>query len=116
MDIAKSYRLLFKELNLDVPVVDPIRSISKIVSKVGVSEKVARRSMEILRKAKEAGVSVGKSPQALAATALYIACSLEKEPVTQKMIANAAGVTEVTIRNRSKGFGLFLNKDRLSGL
>jgi transcription initiation factor TFIIB len=103
MDIAKSYRLLFKELNLDVPVADPIRSISKIASKVGVSEKIARRSMDILLKAKEAGVSEGKSPQALAATALYIACSLEGISETQKKIAVTAGVTEVTIRNRSKG-------------
>jgi transcription initiation factor TFIIB len=38
----------------------------------------------------------------LAAAALYIACVMNDEKRTQKMIADAAGVTEVTIRNRYK--------------
>jgi transcription initiation factor TFIIB len=102
-DIAKSFRLLLKELNLEVPIADPVKKISGIASKVGVSEKVARRAMEILRKAKDSHISAGKNPQGLAATALYIACTLEGVSITQKEIAVAAGVTEVTIRNRSKG-------------
>jgi transcription initiation factor TFIIB len=36
----------------------------------------------------------------LTAAALYIACIMNEENRTQKMIAEAAGVTEVTIRNR----------------
>ncbi len=39
----------------------------------------------------------------LAAVALYLACVMMGENTTQKDIANAAGVTEVTIRNRYKG-------------
>ena len=42
----------------------------------------------------------------LAASALYLACTLfplEDHSVTQKDLAEAAGVTEVTIRNRIKG-------------
>ena len=39
----------------------------------------------------------------LAAASLYIACQLNNENKTQKAIATAAGVTEVTIRNRYKG-------------
>jgi transcription initiation factor TFIIB len=38
----------------------------------------------------------------LAAAALYIACLQNNEKKTQKNIAEAAGVTEVTIRNRYK--------------
>jgi len=38
----------------------------------------------------------------LAAAALYLACLKNKEKVTQKDIAEAAGVTEVTVRNRYK--------------
>jgi len=36
----------------------------------------------------------------LAASALYIACVINGENCTQKMMAEAADVTEVTIRNR----------------
>ena len=39
----------------------------------------------------------------LAAAALYVACVMENEIKTQKDVAEAAGVTEVTIRNRYKG-------------
>jgi len=39
----------------------------------------------------------------LAAAALYIACVQEGERKTQKEIAESAGVTEVTVRNRYKG-------------
>jgi transcription initiation factor TFIIB len=38
----------------------------------------------------------------LAAAALYIACLQNNEKKTQKDIAEAAGVTEVTVRNRYK--------------
>ena len=47
--------------------------------------------------------TAGKDPMGLAAAALYIACAMCDEKRTQKMIADAAGVTEVTIRNRYKG-------------
>ena len=36
----------------------------------------------------------------LATTILYIACNKTGENMTQKEIAKAAGVTEVTMRNR----------------
>ncbi len=39
----------------------------------------------------------------LAASALYVSCTLEGEDKTQRDVAEAAGVTEVTIRNRYKG-------------
>jgi transcription initiation factor TFIIB len=38
----------------------------------------------------------------LAATILYLSCLRNDEAVSQKYIAEAAGVTEVTIRNRIK--------------
>ena len=39
----------------------------------------------------------------LAAASLYLACVKQGENITQRIIAEAAGVTEVTIRNRFKG-------------
>jgi transcription initiation factor TFIIB len=45
----------------------------------------------------------------LAAAALYIACLLNNEKKSQKNIAEAAGVTEVTVRNRYKTLKKQLN-------
>jgi transcription initiation factor TFIIB len=58
--------------------------------------------------AKQMRITAGKDPMGFAASALYIVCTLEGEDVTQKDVAKAAGVTEVTIRNRYKGLRLAL--------
>jgi len=42
----------------------------------------------------------GRGPTGVAAAAVYIAALLKNEKRTQKQVANVAGVTEVTIRNR----------------
>jgi transcription initiation factor TFIIB len=67
-----------------------------------MAEKTQRRACEILRMAQAARISAGKDPMGLAASALYVACTLEGEQKTQKDVAEAARVTEVTIRNRYK--------------
>jgi transcription initiation factor TFIIB len=102
-DIAKSYRLLVKEMDLKMPVVDPAKCVTKIASRVKVSEKTQRRALQILAKAEQARISAGKDPMGLAASAIYVACTLEGESISQREVAKAAGVTEVTIRNRYKG-------------
>jgi transcription initiation factor TFIIB len=45
----------------------------------------------------------------MAAAALYIACLQHNEKKTQKDISEAAGVTEVTVRNRYKALAKQLN-------
>jgi len=56
---------------------------------------------------------VGKAPMGLAASALYLACLMNGEERTQKMLAEASGVTEVTIRNRYKDLKRSLDLDML---
>jgi len=102
-DLARSYRLLHREMDFKMPVADATRCVSGIASRAKMSEKTQRRAREILFRAKQTGISAGKDPMGLAASALYVACTLEGDQKTQKDVAEAAGVTEVTIRNRYKG-------------
>ena len=102
-DIARCYRLLLRELSLKMPVIDPIKCIARIASKAELSEKTKREAIRILRTAEENKVSAGKDPMGLAAAALYVACVTNGENKTQRDVAEAASVTEVTIRNRYKG-------------
>jgi len=102
-DIARCYRLLLKEMDIKMPVVDPTKCVSRIASRAELSEKTKRRALEILKKAEQARISAGKDPMGLAAAALYVSCTLEGEDKSQRDVAEAAGVTEVTIRNRYKG-------------
>jgi transcription initiation factor TFIIB len=105
-DISKCYRLLHKELELKMPVVDSTQLIARISSKLEIPEKIKRYAVKVLQEAQERKESAGKDPMGLAATALYLACVKNEVPITQRDLAEAAGVTEVTIRNRYKGLKL----------
>ena len=102
-DIARCYRLMLRALDLQMPKPDAQLRVPKIAAKVSVGERTQQYAVEILRKASKLKTTAGKDPMGLAAAALYIACVVCDEKRTQKMIADAAGVTEVTIRNRYKG-------------
>ncbi len=109
-DVARCYRLIFRELDLKIPVADPVRGISRIASLVGLSEKTQRVATRILNIAKNKGMSAGKDPMGLAAAALYLACISSNEPKTQKDISVASGVTEVTVRNRCAGLRTIIDE------
>ena len=47
----------------------------------------------------------------MAAASLYIACLQNNEKITQRELADASGVTEVTVRNRYKDLARQLNLD-----
>lgn len=108
--VARDYRILLREMDLSMPVADAARNVNRIASQVGMSEKAVRRAIEIVRLTEEREISAGKAPMGLAASALYLAGVLEGEVATQKEIAEAAGVTEVTVRNRYKGLRADLGK------
>jgi len=101
-EVARCYRLLLRELDLRIPIVDPKDFVPKIASVLRLSGATVRLAMEILDKAKDRGVTAGKDPAGLAAAAIYIAALLNDERKTQKEVASVAGVTEVTVRNRYK--------------
>lgn len=102
-DVSRCYRLILRELDMKMPVEDPVRCVSKIANRIGVGARAEQRAIRILKKAKKKKIVAGKDPMGLAAAALYIACVLDKEGKTQKEVAQAADVTEVTVRNRFKG-------------
>jgi transcription initiation factor TFIIB len=101
-EVARSYRLLIRELEMEMPIHDPLNYISKVAEKANISGEAQGLAVEILRKAKEKHLIMGKDPMGVAAAVLYIACQIKDQDITQKEIAEAAGVTEVTIRNRKR--------------
>jgi transcription initiation factor TFIIB len=108
-DVARCYRLLLRELDVQMPVADPLTYVSKIAEKNEISGKTQGAAIAILREARRKRAAAGKDPMGLAAAALYIACLQHNEKKTQKDIAEAAGVTEVTVRNRYKALKRQLN-------
>jgi transcription initiation factor TFIIB len=88
--ISRDYRLLVHTFDPKIPAVDHI----------SLSEKTKRMALKIMRQVVAMQISAGKGPMGIAATVLYIACLQGGEIKTQKELSIAAGVTEVTIRNR----------------
>ena len=109
-DIARCYRLVFRELELKMPVVDPVKGVSRIASIAKLNEKTKRKAIQILNQAKDTGLAAGKDPRGIAAAALYLACISTGEIKSQKEISIASGITEVTIRNRCAGLRKMLEK------
>lgn len=99
-EIARTYRCLVAEQNLEMEPVDPRQFVPRFCSELETSRAVQRKAVDILEDAAEAGLTSGKSPTGLAGAAIYIAAILCEERLTQSEIASVAQVTEVTIRKR----------------
>ncbi|HEX6281552.1 MAG TPA: transcription initiation factor IIB [Nitrososphaera sp.] len=100
--LTQCYRLLALELDMKVPLIEPSKYIARIANKTGISEKTQRIAIAMMKEITKNEISAGKNPVALAATVLYLSCLASDENQTQMSIAAAAGVTEVSIRNRFK--------------
>jgi len=101
-EIRRTYRYLLRELNLKVIPVSPIDFVPRFCSLLDLNGDVQSRAIEILKRATEEKLISGRGPIGLAAGAIYIAAILSGKHRTQKTVANAAGITEVTIRSRYK--------------
>jgi len=101
-EIASGYRILVRRLKIKMPIHDPLNHLTKIAEKAEISGEVQGLAVKILREAKQKHMTLGKDPRGVAAAVLYVACQLKNKDVTQKRIADAANITEVTIRNRKK--------------
>lgn len=102
--VRRTYRSLLHELELPVPTTQPHELVAQLASQLGLREPVPRRAHAILEEAGEK-VTVGKNPAGVAAAALYLAALDTPQRVIQDEVAQAAGVTAVTVRARLKELG-----------
>jgi transcription initiation factor TFIIB len=107
-EVSRSYRLLLRELDLKMPIDDPMKFVSGIASKLKIRRDTEHYAVQILKKAKERQGLSGKDPRGIAAAALYMACVENNDKRIQKDVAAAAGTTEVTLRNRLRGLEIVL--------
>ncbi|UCF11980.1 MAG: transcription initiation factor IIB [Thermoplasmatales archaeon] len=101
-DIGRNYRYIVRELGLKLMPTSPQDYIPRFCSELTLSGDVQAKTLEILKEATEQELTSGRGPTGIAAASLYIASVLCGERKTQREIAETAGVTEVTIRNRYK--------------
>jgi transcription initiation factor TFIIB len=101
-EIGRNYRNISRKLELKLLPTTPLDYISRFCSQLKLSNEVQVKTVEILKHAAREELTSGRGPTGLAAAALYISSVLCGERRTQREVAEIAGVTEVTIRNRYK--------------
>jgi transcription initiation factor TFIIB len=101
-EIGRTYRFIIRKLGIKVTPSSPKDYISRFGSVLHLSPKTQNDALKILRKAEISELTSGRGPAGIAAAALYVAALLNNEKKTQREVADVAGITEVTIRNRYK--------------
>jgi transcription initiation factor TFIIB len=101
-EIGRAYRYVSRALKIRILPASAQDYIPRFASMLGLSEKVQAAAIRILNDPRVKSIISGKGPKGVAAAALYIAAVMGYEKRTQREIAEALAVTEVTIRNRFK--------------
>jgi transcription initiation factor TFIIB len=109
---ARSYRRIITELDIKAPMIDLSKYIVKIANKLDFDEKIKRKALELMEQGQKKNILAGKDPVSMATSILYLVNVAEGHHKTQSEIAKAAGITEVTVRNRSKELRKKLGIDR----
>ena len=107
--LSQSYRILLTELDIKIPMLDPMRCIAKIANKMQLNERITRQGMDVMHTAIRKEANAGKSPMGLAAAILYISYlnnninnDVHNNKASQTSFAQAAGITDVTLRHTVK--------------
>ena len=110
--MARNYRMLIFELDYKVPLVNMVKCIAKVANKANLSEKTKHQASSIMAEVIKKEISAGKDPMGLAAAVLYLASlhiregvgirEEQQQYITQKNIAKAASISDVTLRARFK--------------
>jgi len=101
-EIGRTYRFIVRKLGIKVTPSMPKDYLSRFSSILHLSPKTQNEALKILEKANITELTSGRGPAGISAAALYVAALMNDEKKTQREVADVAGITEVTIRNRYK--------------
>lgn len=99
--IAKTYKMVTKKLEIGLVQSNPVDFVGRFASDLGLDPKIQTKAVQLVEKMQKLGLTSGKNPTSLAATALYLTALMEKQRITQKRVSEVAGITETTLRNRT---------------
>lgn len=101
-EVGRTYRFVTRELDIKILPSNPADYVPRFASSLNLSPETQTRAVEIIEAAQRAELTSGRGPTGIAAAALYVSSLINSEKRTQREVADVAGVTEVTIRNRYK--------------
>ena len=89
-----------------MPQADPLKMIVKISNMCKTSEKTKRYALKMMNDLLKKKLFTSKDPMGLAGAIVYLASKKNGDQIVQYHIANATGITLITLRNNLR----FLNE------
>lgn len=101
-DIMSHYKLILRELSLQMPVLHGLDYVTLISNRLNLSEKTKREGLRIYSEVQLYRISIGKNPRALAGAVIYLASQSCNEFLRQVEICQVADISTVSLRKRCK--------------
>src|SRR5919202_1753134 len=101
-DVMSHYKLISRELALQMPVLHGPDYVTLIANRLNLSEKTKREALKIYLQVQQSRISIGKNPRALAGAVIYLASQNCNEFLRQVEICQVADISTVSLRKRCK--------------
>lgn len=101
-DVMAHYKLILRELSLQMPVLNGPDYVTLIANRLRLSEKTKREALGIYAQVQNNGISLGKNPRALSGAVIYLASQSCNEFLRQVEICQVADISTVSLRKRCK--------------
>jgi transcription initiation factor TFIIB len=101
-DVMAHYKLILRELSLQMPVLHGPDYVTLIANRLDLSEKTKREALRIYALVQQNRISLGKNPRALAGAVIYLASQNCNEFLRQVEICQVADISTVSLRKRCK--------------
>ncbi|WP_226008339.1 transcription initiation factor IIB [Natrinema salinisoli] len=98
--LTNAYDAMNVDLELPTQPVSAIDRIPQLATELEVPDRVRRRAVERAQQASDAGLTIGRRPSGVAAGCLYLAAERAGLCLSQRQIADTAGTSPNTLRNR----------------
>lgn len=96
-EIGRCYRSIISRMEIPPPNLNGTCYVYRVAGAVRASQEATDLSLQIVKHAVERGLG-GRNPMTLAGAAVYLACLITGEDSRQSDVAEAAGVSEVSVR------------------
>jgi transcription initiation factor TFIIB len=96
-EIGRCYRSIINRMQISPPELNGTRYAARVASAAKASPEATELSLQIVKNSIKRGLG-GRNPMTLAAAAVYLACLITGEDSRQSDVAEAAGVSEVSVR------------------
>jgi transcription initiation factor TFIIB len=101
-DVMAHYKLILRELSLQMPVLHGPDYVTLIANRLDLSERTKREALRIYTNVQQNRISLGKNPRALAGAVIYLASQNCNEFLRQVEICQVADISTVSLRKRCK--------------